>query len=168
MVCASYLEERRGKHGTARGLTAPSGGAYKAPDFTTDAMATDATQGTFDDLLALASPRLRPVCASLRQRIASLHKGFVEVVWPRHKIASFGTGPRKMTEHYAYIAVHGSHVNLGFYHGVSLPDPTGILQGAGEQLRHVKIQDVSSIKSAAISALLRAAIAERKLHASKT
>lgn len=130
-------------------------------------MATNETHGTFSDILAVATPRLRPVCESLRQQIASLHHDFVEVVWPKHKIASFGIGPRKMTEHYAYIAVQDSHVNLGFYHGILLPDPEGLLEGTGKKLRHIKIRDVSSGNSSAVIALLRAAIADRKRHASE-
>ena len=63
-----------------------------------------------------------------------MHRDFLEVVWPRQKIASFGVGLKKMTEHYAYIAVLGGHVNLGFYHGASLSDPAGLLEGAGKKL----------------------------------
>jgi hypothetical protein len=91
-------------------------------------MARNETHGNFEDILVVATPELRSVCESLRCLIASLHKGFIEVVWPKQKIASFGVGPRKMTEHYAYIAVQGSHVNLGFYHGASLPDPKRLLE----------------------------------------
>jgi len=125
------------------------------------------THGTFDDILASAPPALRPICESLRGSIVSLHKGFVEVVWPRQKIASYGVGPKKMTEHYAYIMALGSHVNLGFYHGTSLTDPSGLLEGTGKDLRHVKLRDVASARSAAITALLREAIADRKRHRAK-
>lgn len=128
-------------------------------------MATHDTHGTFDDILAIAAPHLRPICESLRQQITSLHRGCVEVVWPKHRIASFGVGPKKMTEHYAYISVQDSHVNLGFYHGTSLPDPTALLQGTGKKLRHVKIRDVESSNRAPVAALLRAAIADRGHHA---
>jgi hypothetical protein len=41
----------------------------------------DETYGKFEDILAAAKPELRPVRESLRRQIASLHKGFVEVVW---------------------------------------------------------------------------------------
>ena len=119
------------------------------------------THGTFKDILDIASPELRPVCESLRSLVASQHAGFVEVVWPNHKIASFGVGPKKMTQHYAYIAVQSSHINLGFYHGASLADPTGLLEGTGKELRHVKIRDLPSAKSTAVASLLRQAIAER-------
>ncbi|MEP7097977.1 MAG: DUF1801 domain-containing protein [Dokdonella sp.] len=141
-------------------LRVPDGS--QLPALASDSMADNATHGIFDDILAIATPQQRPVCESLRQQIASLHSGFVEVVWPKLRIASFGVGPKKMTEHYAYIAVQDSHVNLGFYHGTSLPDPTGLLQGNGKKLRHVKIRDVESSKSSCVTALLRAAIADRR------
>lgn len=125
------------------------------------------THGTFDDILASARPELRPVCKSLRRLISSLHKNFLEVVWPKQRIASFGVGPKKMTEHYAYIAVQSSHVNLGFYHGASLSDPAGLLEGTGAMLRHVKLRSVDDTKARAVAALLREAIADRKRLASK-
>lgn len=125
-------------------------------------MTANETHGKFDGILVDAKSELRPVCEALRLLIASLHEDFVEIVWPKHRIASFGVGPKKMTEHYAYIGVQGSHVNLGFYHGASLADPEGLLEGTGKELRHVKLRDVAAAQSGAVIALLREAILERK------
>lgn len=122
----------------------------------------NATHGTFADILAGAGPDLCPICESLRRTIASLHPGFVEVVWPRQRIASFGVGPKKMSEHYAYVAVLRSHVNLGFYHGASLADPDGLLEGTGKKLRHVRLRDAAAAGAPAIAALLREAIDDRR------
>jgi hypothetical protein len=119
------------------------------------------THGAFQDILDMASPALRPVCEALRGMVAAQHPGFVEVVWPKLRIASFGVGPKKMTQHYAYIAVQPSHINLGFYHGASLADPTGILEGTGKALRHVRMHDLPGARSRAVVSLLRQAIAER-------
>ena len=58
-------------------------------------MTTNPTHGNFQDILAIAEPRLRPLCESLRRLTAALHPDFVEVVWPGNKIASFGVGPKK-------------------------------------------------------------------------
>jgi hypothetical protein len=91
-----------------------------------------------------------------------LDKDFVEVVWLRQGIASFGVGPKKMTEHYAYIGIQSSYVNLGFYHGATLRDPTHLLEGTGKRLRHVKIRTDAEAKNAAIAALLRDAIDDRR------
>ena len=117
---------------------------------------------SFEEILKIAGPALRPICEALRRRIAALHPDFVEIVWPRLKIASYGVGPKKMSEHYAYVGVTPSHVNLGFYRGAALSNPAGLLEGAGRNLRHVKIRDVVSTERPALTALLRDAIAERK------
>jgi hypothetical protein len=120
------------------------------------------THGTFADLLAVATPQLRLICVALRRLISAEHSEFTEIVWPRQKIASYGVGPKKMSEHYAYIAVLTSHVNLGFYHGAGLADPDGLLEGSGKGLRHVKIRDVRLAGNPSLKALLRRAIVDRQ------
>jgi hypothetical protein len=67
-----------------------------------------------------------------------------------------------MTEHYAYIGVQRSYVNLGFYHGAPLADPARLLEGTGKRLRHVKIHNASEVKNPVLVALLREAIDDRK------
>ena len=96
-----------------------------------------------------------------------MHKDFHEVIWSTQRIASYGIGPKKMSEHYAYIALHSKHVNLGFYRGATLKDRADLLEGAGKKLRHVNIHDGPSARNPAIATLLRAAIAEQRRHASR-
>ena len=120
------------------------------------------THGTFSQIRAAASPSLRPVGDYLRKLIKSVNPKCVEIVWPRQKIASFGVGPRKMSQHYAYISVQKSHLNLGFYHGSSLKDPHRLLEGTGKNLRHLKIRDMAQARSPAIAALLVEALADRR------
>jgi hypothetical protein len=131
----------------------------------TEPRPANATQGRFDDVLGAAGPKLRPLCTALRRLIASLDDDFVEVVWPKQGIASYGVGPKKMTEHYAYIGLQNSYVNLGFYHGASLRDPTGLLEGTGKSLRHVKIRGASDVTNAAVAVLIREAIKDREARA---
>jgi hypothetical protein len=127
-------------------------------------MPINKTHGSFEDILRAAGPRLRPLCQALRNLVASLDKDFIEVVWARQEIASFGVGPKKMTEHYAFIGIQSSYVNLGFYHGAALRDQTHLLEGTGKRLRHVKIRNAAEVKNAAIAALLRNAIDDRRKH----
>ena len=101
------------------------------------------------------------VCDFLRELITLLDGAHVEVVWPRHQISSYGVGPKKMTQHYAYIGVQKSHVNLGFYHGASLKDPAGLLEGAGKKLRHVKVRNMTEAKNPALKRLVLDAIGEQ-------
>jgi len=125
-------------------------------------MGTDPAKGTFEAVVASAPAGLRRICRALRAVIAACDPGRVEVAWPRQRIASFGVGPRKMSEHYAYIGVQGAYVNLGFYHGTSLSDPQGRLEGTGKQLRHVKVRSVREARGPAIAGLIRQAIKERR------
>ena len=57
------------------------------------------------------------------------------------------------------IAAHSDHTNLQFYRGTSLRDPQRLLEGTGKNLRHVKVYSVDDVRRAALSALLREAIA---------
>jgi hypothetical protein len=40
---------------------------------------------------------------------------------------------------FSYIKAFKNSVNFGFWRGVDLIDPKGILQGSGEKMRHVKL-----------------------------
>ena len=126
-----------------------------------DSLMMSATHGTFSQVRALASPSLRPVCDFLRELITLLDGAHVEIVWPRHQIASYGIGPKKMTQHYTYIGAQKSHVNLGFFHGTALNDPAGLLEGTGKKLRHVKVRNMTEAKNPALKRLVLDAIAER-------
>jgi hypothetical protein len=125
----------------------------------------NATHGQFGEILRAAGPRQGPLCQALRDLILSLDNDGVEIVWPRQRIASFGVGPKKMTDHYAYIGIQSSHVNLGFYHGAVLKDSERLLEGTGKRLRHVKIRSLDEANNPAIVVLLREAIVDREKHA---
>ena len=99
---------------------------------------------------------------ALREVILAAHPQAVEAHWPRLKTVSFGIGPRKMSQHYAYVAMFKGHVNIGFYHGVSLRAPGIELKGAGKRLRHVKVSGVVGARAPALRRLIHAAISERK------
>ena len=125
-------------------------------------MVSDTTYGTFEELVNSADPELRSICLASREVISKLHQDFFEVVWMRQRIASFGVGPKKMSEHYVYIGLYKKHVNLGFYHGAALADPANLLEGTGKRLRHVKITRAAEVKDPQIKNLIAEAIAERK------
>lgn len=85
----------------------------------------------------------------------------VEVPWPRQRVVGYGVGPRKMSEHLCYIAVHKTRINLGFNYGSELPDPERLLQGPGKLLRHVQITTPEDLAVAALRRLLEVATTHR-------
>lgn len=58
---------------------------------------------------------------------------------------------------FGYVDAFKHHVNVGFFHGAELPDPTGLLQGTGKSMRHVKLKPGEKIDDAALKKLIHAA-----------
>jgi hypothetical protein len=58
---------------------------------------------------------------------------------------------------FAYVNVFKAHVNVGFFHGASLPDPSGLLEGEGRRMRHVKLRPGVPVDAEALQALIEAA-----------
>jgi hypothetical protein len=56
---------------------------------------------------------------------------------------------------------HKNWVNLGFYKGADLPDPSGLLEGTGKKLRHVKVRSLEDAEKPEIRRLIEEALAER-------
>jgi hypothetical protein len=71
-------------------------------------------------------------------------------------VACLGDAP------FGYVNVFSSHVNVGFFHGSALPDPTHLLQGAGKFMRHVKLKPGATPNAAALSRLIYTAYSDIK------
>lgn len=71
-------------------------------------------------------------------------------------VACLGDAP------FSYVNVFTSHVNVGFFHGAALPDPSNLLQGNGKFMRHVKLRPGTPTPEAALVSLIEAAYADIK------
>jgi hypothetical protein len=63
---------------------------------------------------------------------------------------------------FAYVNVFTSHVNVGFFQGSALPDPSRLLQGTGKFMRHVKLRPGTAANAAALSRLIETAYSDIK------
>jgi hypothetical protein len=63
---------------------------------------------------------------------------------------------------FGYVNVFRAHVNVGFFHGAELEDATGLLEGSGKRMRHVKVRPRADLNLAALSALIDAAYVDIK------
>ena len=77
-----------------------------------------------------------------------MHDGF--------PVACVGDAP------FAYVDAFTAHVNVGFFHGASLPDPAGLLEGSGKYMRHVKLRPESDVDATALINLVDAAYTDMK------
>jgi len=85
------------------------------------------------------------------ERLRSQGDEVRELVHDRYATACFRDAA------FAYVAVFKAHVNVGFFRGAALPDPRGLLEGAGKRMRHVKLKRGVASDEAALEQLLRAA-----------
>jgi len=118
--------------------------------------------GTFEELVSTATDDIRPILDQMRAIVLSIDPEAVEIVRLGDRAATYGVGSKKMKEGYCYVMPHKKWANLGFYQGATLPDPEGLLEGTGAKMRHVKIRTLEAANSAAIKALIKAALNERR------
>jgi len=115
----------------------------------------------FEEILARFDPDVQDLALRSRALISNVYPSVVEVPWPRQNVVGYGVGPKKMSEHFCYIALHKDHVNLAFNQGAQLPDPAGLLAGPGKTMRHTKISEPGDVQEPALRTLLEAARAHR-------
>jgi hypothetical protein len=58
----------------------------------------------------------------------------------------------------AYIKAFKSSVNFGFWRGVDIDDPGGLLQGSGEKMRHVKLTNLDDVDQGAFTDFVKQAV----------
>lgn len=63
---------------------------------------------------------------------------------------------------FAYVDAFTAHVNVGFFGGVDLADPAGLLQGTGKYMRHVTVKPDGEIDAEALTQLIEMAYADMR------
>jgi hypothetical protein len=119
----------------------------------------EATDG-WTALLAQLSPEVSALVVAADEVIRTTDPAVIRIVWPHQKTVGYGVGPKKMSEHYAYLAVHPKHVNLGCNYGARLDDG-GLLEGTGQNMRKTTVRTTDDLADPRLVPLLRRAREER-------
>jgi hypothetical protein len=122
-------------------------------------MSTPAS-GTLDELLGRLRPEVADLVVAVDDLLHRTDPHVVRVVWPHQRTIGYGVGPKKMSEHYAYVTVHERHVNLGCNHGARL-DHGGLLEGTGASMRRLTVASPEVLDDPRLVPLLVAARRER-------
>ena len=108
-----------------------------------------------EDILESHSPPVRALVERLRQIIRETVPDATEAAHPvwhslgyRHPEGGYFCG----------IFPQNDGVDLAFEFGVLLPDPDGLLQGTGKQVRYLRLKSDKDIRVRALKKLLLAAI----------
>lgn len=113
-----------------------------------------------DELLERHAPEVRAIFDACVALVRDVMPGATEQLdLPDHLLA-FGFGPPggiRMRDLAIALIPHASHVNVQLADGALLHDPTGIVEGTGKRIRHVKCRSVDDVARPG----LRAVIAEQ-------
>jgi hypothetical protein len=126
----------------------------------TEPQADPADDVRFAELLAAIPPEVAALVRAADDVLRRTDPAVVRVTWPHQRTVGYGVGPKKMSEHYAYLAVHPRHVNLGCNYGAHLDDG-GLLEGTGKNMRKTTIRTVEDLDDPRLVPLLQAARRER-------
>ena len=63
---------------------------------------------------------------------------------------------------FCYVDAFSRHVNVGFFCGAMLDDPSELLEGNGKRMRHVKLHPGREVNATALRTLIESAYADIK------
>ena len=113
-------------------------------------------QPRIDAWFEMRRPELADLAREWFSQMRACGEDVTELLHDAHPTACVGDAA------FGYVNVFSAHVNIGFFHGASLEDPTRILQGTGRFMRHVKARPGDLPDELALKALIRAAYADIK------
>jgi hypothetical protein len=82
------------------------------------------------------------------------------LVYDNYNALVIGFGPSdRASQAFLSIALYPKYVRIFFLRGVDLPDPQGLLEGNGSQVRSVKLQPITLIETPGVRSLIDCAVA---------
>jgi len=119
------------------------------------------TESDFETLLANHTPVVAETARALRRVLTAAFPEAVEQVDFGNKLLAVGKSMAMRDLTFAIIP-HSAHVNLQLADGVDLADPTGLVEGTGKRIRHVKVRSVEAAAAPALRAIVDAQVALRR------
>jgi Domain of unknown function (DU1801) len=87
--------------------------------------------------------------------------GAWEFVYDNAYALVVGFGPsERPSEALFSIAIYPKKVSLCFLWGAHLPDPDGLLEGGGRQVRHIRVENAATLRNPKLRAIVTAAIVD--------
>jgi Domain of unknown function (DU1801) len=108
-------------------------------------------------LLEGHTPAVRDVFTACAALVREVMPGTTEQLDLPDRVLAFGFGQPggiRMRDLAVGLIPHGAHVNVQLADGALLDDPTGIVEGTGKRIRHVKCRSVDDVSRPALRALL--------------
>jgi hypothetical protein len=127
-------------------------------------MATESAEKQLDRFLDAFTPEIagmaRRALAKLRKRLPNA----IELVYDNYNALACGFAPNERASDGIFsIAVYPKNINFFFLQGAKLPDPDGMLHGAGSVVRYVPLEDEKTLDRADVKAMMATAMEMAKV-----
>lgn len=114
--------------------------------------------------LAKFSPEISARAQAILKKMRARYPSALELVYDNYNALAIGFSPTERPSEVIFsIAVYPNWINLFFLQGKGLPDPKKILQGSGNQVRHIRLTSPETLDDPAIVALMGVAVARAKV-----
>ena len=102
----------------------------------------------------------RAVLAKMRKRLP----GAIELVYDNYNFLVIGYAPgERASEAIFSLAAQAKGLTLFFLQGASVPDPRGLLRGAGKVVRSIRLETVEVLDTPEVRTLMDAALARARV-----
>jgi len=120
---------------------------------------TTSAEAQLDRFLDAYTPEIaafaRVALAKMRKRLPHA----VEMVYDNYNALVCGFGPTERASEAVFsIVMFPKYVSLCFLQGAVLPDPKGLLEGEGNVVRHIRLQDQETLDRADVKAMMATAM----------
>ncbi len=112
----------------------------------------DASRRTVDDYISAIPAPLTAVGEALRDAVRAAAPDAKESIKWGQPVYESG-GP------FAALKAYPRWVTLTFWRGATLADPTGILDGDGDRMKHARFATLDEVRAAPVADLVRSAVA---------
>lgn len=106
---------------------------------------------TVDELFPITLADVRAILMEIRRMVRATLPDATEILY--HGALAYQPDVSRF-DPIVYVAPQNGYVNLGFYYGVGVPDPAGLLEGVGKRMRHTKVRSIQAAQNAALVPLV--------------
>jgi hypothetical protein len=104
-----------------------------------------------DRLIAKLDPSFSEIVGTLRDLVFETEPKIEEKIKWKQPVYS-------LNGDVCYIGIFKKHIDFGFFKGVKLKDPEGVLEGSGSHLRYVKIRNIKDFQKKKFKAFIKGAV----------
>ncbi len=112
-----------------------------------------------DRFMAAFTPEVEALARAVLKKMRERLPNAVEMVYDNYNALVCGFGPtERASEAIFSIVMYPRYVSLCFLQGAVLTDPKGLLQGDGNVVRHIRLEDEKTLNRADVKAMMALAL----------